>query len=303
MFSSYWGDVGGGGIKDLNDWLEERTKGHLENLTSERSYPTTGSNKYTVALINKMTSYSSGDSDNKLKKEPDFKTSRTNVSWHADSSLQNFSSIAVYQTVVDSITGLPVADDPKASDDDKWRVALKVVLDAEGPTMKTRGTNVPVSSLVPPNAPPAPRPPSNPAVALPLPNGSAYYLLDDFNHHHQHAVLSPSGPASSPPTVRYSSTHRLIRKAGHVGDVLSRLRSALKCFNKKGLSVFRNELMLWEEVEGEWIRQFYVQGKGHRALKWGEWGGHLGEMVGGWERLEGRVLEVLVWLRRACMGK
>ena len=24
MFSSYWGDVGGGGIKDLNDWLEER---------------------------------------------------------------------------------------------------------------------------------------------------------------------------------------------------------------------------------------------------------------------------------------
>lgn len=69
MFSSYWGEVGGGGIKDLNEWLEGRTKGHLESLTNSRAYPTTGSNKYTVALINRMTSYDERDKDNKLKKE------------------------------------------------------------------------------------------------------------------------------------------------------------------------------------------------------------------------------------------
>lgn len=74
--------------------------------------------------------------------QPDFKTARTNVSWHADSSLQNFSSIAVYQTVVDEITGSLVPDCPEDKDEDKWRVALKVVRDAEGPTMSTRGTNV-----------------------------------------------------------------------------------------------------------------------------------------------------------------
>jgi hypothetical protein len=26
-----------------------------------------------------------------------------------------------------------------------------------------------------------------PAVAIPLPSRAAYFLLDDFNHHHQHA--------------------------------------------------------------------------------------------------------------------
>ncbi|CAN0444241.1 unnamed protein product, partial [Hapterophycus canaliculatus] len=29
-----------------------------------------------------------------------------------------------------------------------------------------------------------------PAVAVALPSRSAYFLLDDFNHHHQHAVLA-----------------------------------------------------------------------------------------------------------------
>lgn len=29
-----------------------------------------------------------------------------------------------------------------------------------------------------------------PLVAVALPSRSAYFLLDDFNHHHQHAVLA-----------------------------------------------------------------------------------------------------------------
>lgn len=33
---------------------------------------------------------------------------------------------------------------------------------------------------------------SAPALAVPLPSRHAYYLLDDFNHHHQHSVLAGS---------------------------------------------------------------------------------------------------------------
>ncbi|GMI45036.1 hypothetical protein TrCOL_g3314 [Triparma columacea] len=311
MFSSYWGDAGDGGIKDLNEWLEERTKGHLAQLTLDRSYPTTGSNKYTVALINRMSSYSSsGPTSNKLKKEPDFKTSRTNVSWHADSSLQNFSSIAVYQAVVDAETGELVEDRPLDKDDMKWRVALKVVRDAEGPTMNTRGANTQNATTTSPSPPPqqqqASSNPVNPTVALPLDNNSSYYLLDDFNHHHQHAVLSPLESSDSqrrPPTVRYSSTHRLIRKGGHVDDIIGRVKGTVNNFNKKGTNVFRNELQVWVEVETEWIRQFYIQGEGHKDIKWKEWGGWIKELVEGWEKIEGRILSVLIWVRRAAMGR
>ena len=32
-----------------------------------------------------------------------------------------------------------------------------------------------------------------PPVAIPTKSGDLYYLLDDFNHHHQHAVLAGRG--------------------------------------------------------------------------------------------------------------
>jgi hypothetical protein len=47
-----------------------------------------------------------------------------------------------------------------------------------------------------------------PPLAVPLPNKASYYLLDDFNHHHQHSVLAGK-------TDRFASTHRVCRTDGH----------------------------------------------------------------------------------------
>jgi len=86
------------------------------------------------------------------------------VSWHADSSLEHFSSIAVYHTTTagDPSTDMPtpstasasakanrnpkksssaaVADvdidvDSKKTTNDLWRLALRVMCDAEGPNL------------------------------------------------------------------------------------------------------------------------------------------------------------------------
>ena len=51
---------------------------------------------------------------------PGFKRDKASVSWHADSSLDHFSSIAVYHTTD--------AADEAATD---WRIALRVQHDAE----------------------------------------------------------------------------------------------------------------------------------------------------------------------------
>jgi len=201
MFASDWKKAGDGGVAKLNDWMEVRTSHHLDELGKSRSYPPCGSNKYTVALINMMTSYDKKDKDNKLKKEPDFGNDRTNVSWHADSSLQNYSTIAVYHCILDE--GGDMAED-RDRERDNWRVGLKVVNDAEGPTMNTRGANVSgVASAESSSSLSSARPSDHPKITVALENNATYYLLDDFNHHHQHAVLSPDDKGENK-TVRYS---------------------------------------------------------------------------------------------------
>ena len=139
-----------------------------------------------------------------------------------------------------------ISDIIDTSDDDKWRIALRVWYDAEGPnaakaissrshemremlvkhqnqmiTNRVKGsssssssssssgddekksthngendkynnknrklnscndTDNHVISMSPPMI--------APSLAIPLPNNSCYFLLDDFNHHHQHAVLA-----------------------------------------------------------------------------------------------------------------
>jgi hypothetical protein len=115
--------------------------------------------------------------------------------------------------------------------------------------------------------------------------GSAYYLLDDFNHHHHHAVLAAT---SSIPSVRYSSTHRLLRAGGNVESLLSRCASAINNFNKKSLRIFRGEQQLLSEIEGEWLRMFYIQGAAHHLSHWAEWGIWVNELLRYWEKLEER---------------
>ncbi|KNC74826.1 hypothetical protein SARC_12634 [Sphaeroforma arctica JP610] len=128
-----------------------------------------GSCKYSVSLINYM--FCEKDSKVPLKNEAVYGMGPTSVSWHADSSLQNYSTIAVYQ-----ITGNgPIAgsqnqtkrssktsDTTKGSEDD-WSVAMRVVADDV-----------------------------TPAVACRLKSGETYYMMDDFNHHHHHAGMQHS---------------------------------------------------------------------------------------------------------------
>jgi hypothetical protein len=57
-----------------------------------------------------------------------------------------------------------------------WKIAVRVWPDAEGPTVGKSAKNSNLNELR-----------AVPSLAIPLPNESVYYLLDDFNHHHQHS--------------------------------------------------------------------------------------------------------------------
>jgi len=58
-------------------------------------------------------------------------------------------------------------------------------------------------------------------------DGDCYHMVDDFNHHYQHAVIQPeptaatdtsateAAEAASALEVRYSSTHRVALEDGH----------------------------------------------------------------------------------------
>mmetsp|Transcript_594 Transcript_594/g.982 ORF Transcript_594/g.982 Transcript_594/m.982 type:complete len:777 (-) Transcript_594:171-2501(-) len=275
-------------ISKLNLKLEERTKSLLPKLMDKRTRrginahdAIKGRSKFDVALINKM------DSSEELKAEPSFGGARCSVSWHADSSLEHYSTIAVYQTIVgDDTRQKKSAIDPRSS----WSVALRVLHNAEGPAaasvVKTDSTTS-VSS----NAPP---------ILTSLPSGSAYFLLDDFNHHHQHAVIAPS---SSTQSVRFSSTHRLLREGGNVSFILQRCATACSNFHRKGPKIWRSEQLLLTEIETEWLRQFYIQGEGNKRLLWKWWGKPICQLFSYWSKLEDRTKQVINLLISAAKGR
>ena len=136
-----------------------------------------------------------------LKKEPMFGLDDCTVSWHADSSLEHFSSIAVYHTTIET-------PDSRRSGGSPWRVAMRLRYDSEGPHSAAKFA---LKSSTPPTTTDEdihPEMNETPAVAVALPNKSCYYMLDDFNHHHQHAVLVGD-------QHRFASTHRVSRIDGH----------------------------------------------------------------------------------------
>ena len=73
------------------------------------------------------------------------------------------------------------SDSDSDGDDSSWRIALRVWYDAEGPNAAKAVTSRAGEMATAAGARICP------PVALPLPNRHAYFLLDDFNHHHQHA--------------------------------------------------------------------------------------------------------------------
>jgi hypothetical protein len=237
--------------------------------------------------------------------------------------LENYSTIAVYQTLVDNDDNKNINSkvDRKNPQDDtsNWMVGLRVVHHSEGPTQSLRRGTAIESAVVS----------ETPPVAISLPNRSAYYLLDDFNHHHQHAVIlkSPSTSSSkherlannvtagkgtgsrnvdakSRDVVRYSCTFRLLRESHNVNDWIRRGHNACNQFHKKGLRLFRSEQLLLTEIESDWIRQFYIQGSKHYKLLWDSyWKEPIQELLKVWTHLEKRTHQTIEFLRMAVEGK
>jgi len=344
-------------IFELNDTLTKRTTQHLKTLDTTRQIrqqqnstttttntPTTvkGRAGFDIALINRM------ENTSELKREPTMGDGRCSVSWHADSCLENYSTIAVYHAIFNNEQPSNDDDDDGADEDEddngvnskdanhkntmanRWSIGLRVVHNSEGPTASSgRRTTTNESSSQPTTN--ASTPTQTPPIAVSLPSGSAYYLLDDFNHHHQHAVLvnddsnndtvndkdntnsnrtnnkkhtKSSTPPPPPPTittagVRYSSTHRLLREGHNVYFVLERCRTACGQFHKKSPKVWRSEQLLLMDVESEWIRQFYIQGLGHKANLWKHWKEPMCNLLKYWGQLETRTKQVLDLLRLA----
>ncbi len=230
----------------LNQILINKTKDKLEaEVKPTIKDGLVGSSEFTITLINKMEPTSVKKD---LKQENIHGIGKTSVGWHKDSGVQDFSSIAVYHI-------LQSMKDQHVMKDIPWRVALRVA---------------------------DPNSSSTPALSVPLPSGTCYYLLDDFNHQHEHAVIAGSD------TLRYSSTHRVARDGSGTNQFIqdksttilsSNLISSLKEGNLKALSSYntkplqkkltkevRSCFQLMQELEFEWIRMWNIQGQHHADL-------------------------------------
>lgn len=213
-------------IGKINQQLIERS----ESLVNQLGKPEVGSCKYNLTLINRC--FPESTHSIKLKPEPMFEKELFSVSWHADSSLDHYSTIGIYHfhlpnsnqsaaAADDQLNHKKKKDKSKLKDKDNeshvdkpWKVALRVYPNAEGPQ---QGKPVPSNLEV-----------SAPPIMLQLPDECIYYLLDDFNHHHQHAVIAGS-------THRYASTHRVSRTEGHTYQSI--LKRAQNILNQVLLSI------------------------------------------------------------------
>ncbi|CAB9501471.1 ketoglutarate-dependent dioxygenase FTO [Seminavis robusta] len=267
----------------LNQHLSRQTKKHLTAFHEKRGIDQSSkqdNNKkacFTVTLINKMTPHK------RLREEPMFQNNKYSVGWHADSSLEHFSTIAVYHTIL--AAEATTKHSSKKQDDDEWAVALRVTRHAEGPKAKRLG-DITVDDTGPP-------------IAVALPSGSTYYMLHDYNHHHQHAVLAP--PTHTNKSTRYSSTHRLLRPGHTVQEMIAKCQHTN--MQHHGPKKWRSEQLLLNELENEWLRQFFIQGPEHQQLLWGYWKTPLTQLFDYWERLEARTLQVVTLLGNAAVAR
>jgi alpha-ketoglutarate-dependent dioxygenase FTO len=288
MFSHPWnaGEVGVTDamikIGELNNKLINRTKKLLKDTGKDE----TGSCEYNLTLINRCFP----DGEIKLKDEPLFSKEKCTVSWHADSTLEHYSSIAVYHCTREISTGVnkqkieTIPEINELNPTGCWRVALRLFNNAEGPLsnkFKAAGNDMKSTK----NAPP---------VAVELPDKYSYYLLDDFNHHHQHSVLSGNFD-------RFASTHRVCRSEGHTYlSIKTKCESVLKD-NTTAIKQWKGIQISLSEVEFEWIRQMYIQGETHYKLhSW--WQLPIQELLSLWVQLELKSLQMIDILRDAAGG-
>ncbi|XP_077993603.1 alpha-ketoglutarate-dependent dioxygenase FTO-like [Glandiceps talaboti] len=184
-----------------------------------------------------------------MRCEPYYSMGRLAVSWHKDENLMTGSTVAVYNHSCQ-----------EACQDDAWKVGLKVAWDTE-----------------------------TPAIAVPLYNGDCYCMLDGMNDTHQHCVVAGTAP-------RFSSTHRVTESSTSTLSYIQRqVEEALQNMNQdndgeeelKSLNVEILQLTeeVHNEVEFEWIRQFWMQGVQH-ATEREYWIKPMEDLERDWKKLE-----------------
>uniref|UniRef100_UPI00398F7BF5 alpha-ketoglutarate-dependent dioxygenase FTO isoform X3 n=1 Tax=Pristiophorus japonicus TaxID=55135 RepID=UPI00398F7BF5 len=199
-----------------------------------------------------------------LKEEPYFEMGKMAVSWHHDENLVERSTVAVYSYSCDDLG--PAADESnkksiEGRDPALWHVGLKIAWDI-----------------------------ATPGLALPLDPGDCYFMLDDLNMTHQHCVLSGMQP-------RFSSTHRVAECShGTLDYIFGRCDVAMKNLQKDPLlgissltslelAFVRQTEEIHNEVEFEWLRQFWFQGK--RSAKESDWWfGPMAVLENSWREME-----------------
>ncbi|KAM6409190.1 alpha-ketoglutarate-dependent dioxygenase FTO [Rhynochetos jubatus] len=181
-----------------------------------------------------------------LKQEPYFGMGNMAVSWHHDENLVERSTVAVYSYSCEG-SAVEESNEQKLQGRDPavWHVGLKVAWDIE-----------------------------TPGLAIPLHQGDFYLMLDDLNMTHQHCVLAGFSP-------RFSSTHRVADcSRGTLEYIFGQCELALQnlqtdsdseALSLKSLetAVVKQAEEIHNEVEFEWLRQFWFQGK--RYLKCTDW--------------------------------
>lgn len=265
------------GIFRMNQDMIRMTKEHLKQHDSQRGrQPQSiggGSCEYNLTLIN----YMEPSSEALLRDEEFYGMGPTSVSWHADSSLQDLSSIGVYHT-------LPTSKATKKTWD--WKIALRLnppeKNDHPNYALKKSATLTSRPSTTSTTLPhESCRHEDNeddakvavPPVVIPTKSGDAYFLLREMNHTHQHMVLAGST------AKRISSTHRVAVVATDTYEYIrQRCSTALtttKVELKKQNPTSTNETekintaailsaqAVLTEVEFEWIAQYWIQGAQH----------------------------------------
>uniref|UniRef100_A0A8C0MHL2 Alpha-ketoglutarate-dependent dioxygenase FTO n=1 Tax=Canis lupus familiaris TaxID=9615 RepID=A0A8C0MHL2_CANLF len=241
----------------LNDYLQIETIQALEELACKE--------KSNIDAVPKMPY---------LKEEPYFGMGKMAVSWHHDENLVERSAVAVYSYSCEGPEE-ESEDDPQLEgrDPDTWHVGFKISWDIE-----------------------------TPGLAIPLHQGDCYFMLDDLNATHQHCVL-----AGLPP--RFSSTHRVAEcSTGTLDYILQRCQLALQNVRDEAdngdvsLKSFEPVVLkqgeeIHNEVEFEWLRQYWFQGNRYRkCTDW--WCQPMTQLEGLWKKMEGVTNAVLHEVRR-----
>ena len=209
-------------IHDINQNMIKMTK----------SNPNHGLCNYNLTLIN----YMEPTSHTKVgfKEDAEYGMGKVSVSWHADSSLEDNSSIAVYHC-------LPKQKKTKWD----WKIALRPAPE-----------NHEVKNVAP--------------VTVSTADGDVYFLLHTFNQTHQHAVLagSESNRISSTHRVAVTKqdTYQYILKRVKGAKKHFRLQLENKNLSNLDARVLIVCQRVLTEVECEWISQYWLQGEQHDKL-------------------------------------